>query len=381
MMATVSLHNLSKTYAGKIAAVRGLSLDINDGEFMVIVGPSGCGKTTTLRLIAGLEQPTSGEVVIGDRVVNALPPRDRDIAMVFQSYALYPHMSVYRNMAFALKLRGIDRAEIDRRVRDAASLLGITDLLNRRPHALSGGQRQRVAVGRAIVRHPACFLYDEPLSNLDVTLRHQMRTELKRLHHRLRTTTIYVTHDQEEAMTLGERVAVMAEGEQQQCAPPMTIYHEPANRCVAGFVGTPAMNFLDGRLTSEQDQLYLESVTDKLPLPWRVDELATGCMGHNVVLGLRPESLRPVAALETAPLRMTVQLVEPLGDRMDVSGITPGNQQLVARLPSTLRCKPGDVLPLEVRAVGMHLFAPGPIGQRLTRSGTRNLATDREMRT
>jgi multiple sugar transport system ATP-binding protein len=243
-MAAITIENVEKTFAGGVQAVRRVSLRVNDGEFLVLVGPSGCGKTTLLRMIAGLDEATGGTISIGDRAVNDLPPAERDLAMVFQNYALYPHMTVRRNMAFALELRKVARAEIDRRVGETAETLGLRDLLERRPKELSGGQRQRVALGRAIVRQPLAFLFDEPLSNLDARLRIQMRAELKRLHRRLRTTSIYVTHDQEEAMTLGDRVVVMKDGAIQQVGRPLDVYERPANRFVAGFMGMPPMNLL-----------------------------------------------------------------------------------------------------------------------------------------
>jgi multiple sugar transport system ATP-binding protein len=250
-MAEVILENVTKVFPGGTVAVEEFSLNIRDQEFIVLVGPSGCGKSTTLRMVAGLEEATRGTIRIGNRVVNDVPPKDRDIAMVFQNYALYPHMTVYKNMAFGLRLRRFPKAEIDRRVREAAKILGIEELMDRKPRALSGGQRQRVAVGRAIVRQPQAFLFDEPLSNLDAKLRVEMRAELKRLHHRLKTTVIYVTHDQAEAMTLGDRVVVMNAGRVQQVAPPLVVYDFPVNRFVAGFLGTPAMNFIPGRLVAQ----------------------------------------------------------------------------------------------------------------------------------
>ncbi len=255
-MAQVTLQNIFKCYDGKTNAVDNLNLEIRDGEFMVLVGPSGCGKTTTMRMVAGLEEITDGTISIGERVVNNVPPKDRDIAMVFQNYALYPHMSVYDNMAFGLKLRRLPRADIDRRIQDAAGLLGITDYLQRKPKALSGGQRQRVALGRAIVREPQVFLMDEPLSNLDAKLRVQTRSELIKLHRRLGVTTIYVTHDQVEAMTMGSRIAVLKDGVLQQCDTPMAVYAHPVNLFVAGFIGTPSMNFLPASLRRAKDGVY-----------------------------------------------------------------------------------------------------------------------------
>src|SRR5512146_1035827 len=257
-MAQVILERVSKVYPGNVQAVDNVTLEVADREFVVLVGPSGCGKSTTLRMIAGLEEITAGSIRIGDRVVNDVPPKNRDIAMVFQNYALYPHMTVYKNMAFGLKLRRMPRAQIQQRVMEAARILDIEHLLDRKPKALSGGQRQRVAVGRAIVREPAAFLFDEPLSNLDAKLRVTTRAELKRLHHRLKTTTIYVTHDQEEAMTLGDRIVVMRDGLIQQADTPLRTYNEPTNRFVAGFIGMPPMNFFDGAIKLVDDKLVFE---------------------------------------------------------------------------------------------------------------------------
>src|SRR5215210_6065497 len=267
-MGQVVIRSLNKKY-DEVHAVKDVNLEIHDKEFMVLVGPSGCGKTTTLRMIAGLETITSGEVMIGDTVVNELPPMDRDIAMVFQNYALYPHMSVYDNMAFGLKMRKFGREDIRRRVQDAAEILGIGDYLHRKPRQLSGGQRQRVALGRAIVRHPRVFLFDEPLSKLDAKLRVQMRVELRKLHERLGTTAVYVTHDQVEAMTLGDRVVVMRDGWVQQVGDPLELYNEPANRFVAGFIGSPAMNFANVRIGAENGSLWATSdgIRLKVPVP------------------------------------------------------------------------------------------------------------------
>src|SRR5579859_4085589 len=265
-MARVLIRNLNKFY-DDFHAVKDVNLEIRDKEFVVLVGPSGCGKTTTLRMVAGLESISSGQVLIGDTVVNDLAPMDRDIAMVFQNYALYPHMSVYDNMAFGLKMRKVDRGDIRKRVQEAADILGIHDLLARKPRQLSGGQRQRVALGRAIVRHPQVFLFDEPLSNLDAKLRVQMRVELKKLHERLGTTAIYVTHDQVEAMTLGDRVVVMRDGRVQQVGDPMELYNQPANRFVAGFIGSPAMNFAGVRIAAENGSLWAKSEDLRIRVP------------------------------------------------------------------------------------------------------------------
>src|SRR6516225_5277573 len=300
-MARVLLRNLNKMFDG-VHAVKDVNLEIRDKEFLVLVGPSGCGKTTTLRMVAGLESITSGEVLIGETVVNDLPPMDRDIAMVFQNYALYPHMSVYDNMAFGLKMRKFERAEIATRVQGAAEILGIQNLLARKPRQLSGGQRQRVALGRAIVRHPRVFLFDEPLSNLDAKLRVQMRVELKKLHLRLGTTAVYVTHDQVEAMTLGDRVVVMKEGWVQQVGEPLELYNRPANKFVAGFIGSPAMNFAtvrmtdgDGRVTARNDGMAIE-------VPSAQAERLRAHIGEHLTLGIRPEDLHVAGDADPAGL-------------------------------------------------------------------------------
>jgi len=310
-MAEVAFDQVVKEFPGGTVALDELTLTIDDGEFMILVGPSGCGKTTALRLVAGLEKATSGSIAIGGRVMNDLTPRERDIAMVFQNYALYPHMTVYRNLAFGLKQRKTPAQEVDRRVREISSMLGLEDLLKRRPAQLSGGQRQRVAMGRALVREPSVFLLDEPLSNLDAKLRVQMRAELKRLHARLGITTIYVTHDQVEAMTLGDRIAVMSEGRLQQLGDPQEVYDRPANLFVAGFIGSPPMNLL--RATSSGGEVVAGD------LRMRLDGLADG----DVVVGLRPECLGPAGdGLPSIELR--VEVVEPLGDEVLVHGTVQG---------------------------------------------------------
>ena len=370
-MAEVVLEGVSKVFPGGVQAVRNMDLAIRDEEFIVLVGPSGCGKSTTLRMVAGLEEITSGTVRIGERVVNDVPPKDRDIAMVFQNYALYPHMTVYRNMAFALKLRKFAGREIDRRVRHAAEVLGIEELLDRKPKALSGGQRQRVAVGRAIVRQPAAFLFDEPLSNLDAKLRVEMRAELKRLHRRLQTTTIYVTHDQEEAMTLGDRIVVMKDGQVQQCGPPLEVYDRPANRFVAGFVGTPPMNFFEGRLAGKDGGVYFDEGTASLLLP---DELSgalasAGRADGEAVLGVRPEALglsgegRFAGKDNELPVR--VGLVEPLGEKMDLYAETDAHPHIVARVDAQSGLTAGQTARLFVDVRRAHVFEPGPAGVNL----------------
>jgi multiple sugar transport system ATP-binding protein len=312
-MAEVRLVNLTKTF-WPVQVLKGLNLTIPDGEFVVLLGPSGCGKTTTLRLIAGLEETTSGEIYIGNRKVNDLPPKERDIAMVFQSYALYPHMTVYDNMAFGLRLHGVPRQEIDKRVREAAEMLELTPLLNRRPRALSGGQRQRVAVGRAIVRNPKVFLMDEPLSNLDAKLRVQTRVELSKLHMKLGVTTIYVTHDQMEAMTLGNLVVVMNEGIVQQVGTPSQVYDQPANKFVAGFVGSPPMNFFQADIDGE-DELFFQMASFRLPVLPIHREALMPYRGKEVVFGIRPEDINMGSSDKgiRVPIKAKVDVLEMLG--------------------------------------------------------------------
>ncbi len=372
-MARVTLSEVTKVYPGGLKAVDRLNLEIADRELVVLVGPSGCGKSTTLRMVAGLEEISSGTVAIDGRTVNETPPKDRDIAMVFQNYALYPHMTVYKNMAFSLKLRrrelGLSRADIDRKVREAATLLGIADLLERKPKALSGGQRQRVAVGRAIVRSPKAFLFDEPLSNLDAKLRVEMRGELKRLQRRLQTTTVYVTHDQEEAMTLGDRVVVMKDGLVQQCDQPLAVYEWPVNRFVAGFIGSPAMSFLEGRLARSNGHLMFEHGTCRLLLDGRFRESAGACVGSKMVLGIRPEAcslMTPADGSAGARLKVRITLVEPLGDRKDVHMATSGGGQVVGRVDSRAPVREGEEIELCVDLQRAHLFEPGDLGRNVT---------------
>ncbi len=298
-MAQVMMKDLNKKY-DEVHAVKDVNLHIRDKEFMVLVGPSGCGKSTTLRMVAGLEEISAGEIVIGERVVNDLPPKDRDIAMVFQNYALYPHMTVYDNMAFGLKMRKFPKPEIEKRVKDAAEILGIQELLKRKPRQLSGGQRQRVAVGRAIVRHPQVFLFDEPLSNLDAKLRVQMRVELKRLHDRLETTAIYVTHDQVEAMTLGDRVVVMKDGWIQQVGEPLELYGRPANRFVAGFIGSPAMNFAEVAINEVNGDLWAETSGLRVKIPPDRAARLRPYKGQPVTMGVRPEDLHVSSGADAA---------------------------------------------------------------------------------
>ncbi|MCW5745762.1 MAG: sn-glycerol-3-phosphate ABC transporter ATP-binding protein UgpC [Alphaproteobacteria bacterium] len=355
-MAQVVIRNLNKKF-DEVHAVKDVNLQINDKEFMVFVGPSGCGKTTTLRMVAGLESITSGEVLINDTVVNELPPMDRDIAMVFQNYALYPHMSVYDNMAFGLKMRKFDKAEIAQRVQEAADILDIGPLLKRKPRQLSGGQRQRVALGRAIVRHPQVFLFDEPLSNLDAKLRVQMRVELKKLHNRLGTTAIYVTHDQVEAMTLGDRVVVMKDGLVQQVGAPLELYNRPANRFVAGFIGSPAMNFLPVTLADTDGSLWAVGPEFRVKPPAAMAGRLRGHTGKAVLLGIRPEDLRVTNGADPADhtFEATVEVTEQLGSEI-LLDLTAGPAPMVASVEPTVTAKVGDRLRLAFNPDRLHVF-------------------------
>jgi len=346
-MATVCLKNVRKVFDATTVAVSGFSLEIDDGEFVVLVGPSGCGKSTTLRMIAGLEEPTHGEIFIDDILANPLPPKDRDIAMVFQNYALYPHMTVYENLAFGLKLRKMAKGEIDERVREAADILGIGDLLDRRPAALSGGQRQRVAVGRTIVRKPKVFLFDEPLSNLDAKLRAQMRTEISKLHTQLGATMIYVTHDQVEAMTMGDRLVVMDAGDIQQVGAPVDLYRNPTNRFVAGFIGSPAMNFVNGQVI-QSDGLIFEAGELRVHLSGRFDISE----GRYVTLGIRPEHIRCEAEGDVLAL---VDVVEPMGNETYVY-LRVDEKQITARLPGDQHPQVGELVGLAFDLDAIHLF-------------------------
>jgi ABC-type sugar transport system ATPase subunit len=359
-MASVTLNGVRKIYqqGGRdVVAVHGVDLQVADGEFVVLVGPSGCGKSTTLRMVAGLESITAGELSIGGRVVNDLPAKDRDIAMVFQSYALYPHMTAYDNMAFALKLRNTPKAEIDARVREAAAILGIEELLHRRPKEMSGGQRQRVAVGRAIVRKPQVFLFDEPLSNLDAKLRVQMRREIARLHRELGATMVYVTHDQVEAMTLGDRIVVMNAGRVQQVDTPMAVYDRPRNTFVAGFIGSPPIALIPGRLVRDGAPRF-ES-TDRalsLAVPRAWETLLAGGSARDVILGIRPEDIH-LANGDANAVRMRVDLVEPLGSEILLHA-SAGDAELTARLPPHLRPETGSEVALAFDESKLHFFDP-----------------------
>jgi len=355
-MARVLIRNLNKFY-DDFHAVNDVNLEIRDKEFVVLVGPSGCGKTTTLRMVAGLESISSGQVLIGDTVVNELPPMDRDIAMVFQNYALYPHMSVYDNMAFGLKMRKVDRAEIRKRVHDAADILGIRDYLARKPRQLSGGQRQRVALGRAIVRHPQVFLFDEPLSNLDAKLRVQMRVELKKLHSRLNTTAIYVTHDQVEAMTLGDRVVVMKGGLVQQVGEPLELYNTPVNRFVAGFLGSPAMNFAPVRLSNGKDGLRADNPGFGIDVPAEIRPRLQAYAGREVIMGIRPEDLQIANGSHPPGLCFDamVEVVERLGAEI-LLDLQVGEQTMVAAVEPSIRAKRGDKLRFALPPERLHFF-------------------------
>jgi len=358
-MASISLRGISKVYAGDVTAVSDCSLEINDKEFVVLVGPSGCGKSTTLRMIAGLEEISSGELYIGDRLVNDVQPKDRDIAMVFQNYALYPHMTVYKNMAFGLELRRMPKAEINDRVHEAAKILDIEHLLDRKPRALSGGERQRVALGRAMVRNPAVFLLDEPLSNLDAKLRASMRTELIKLHQRLETTFVYVTHDQTEAMTMGDRIVVLNKGLIQQVDAPQNLYDAPCNIFVAAFIGSPQMNFLDAQIGADERGFFLLVNDDKLYIPKSksVDSLKQ-YVGSMVKFGIRPEDISEDKALSQAEgstvIGVEVEVIELMGNEVYLY-LKYGDSQLTARVPPTAT-KQGDEIKVALNMEKIHLF-------------------------
>jgi multiple sugar transport system ATP-binding protein len=371
-MASVLLKDVVKVYENRLTVVDRFNLDIQDREFVVLVGPSGCGKSTTLRMIAGLEEITSGTIQIGAQVINDVPPKDRDIAMVFQSYALYPHMTVFDNMAFALKLRHVPKATIDEKVKKAAKALMIEHLLDRRPKALSGGQRQRVALGRAIVRDPKCFLFDEPLSNLDAKLRVEMRAEIKQLHQSLNATTVYVTHDQEEAMTLGDRVVVMHQGVVQQCASALEVYHHPKNRYVAGFLGSPPMSFFTGRLVEHAGSLCFDEGSARLRIADFAAPELRPMVGKEVVMGARPESMADQGHARfkthgnTLPMRIT--LVQQLGSKMDVHLTTAKQEKAIAQLDASAGMKAGETLDICFDMNRVHFFEPGEIGPKLYNS-------------
>jgi multiple sugar transport system ATP-binding protein len=379
-MATVRLENLRKEY-DDVVAVNGASTEIKDGEFVVLVGPSGCGKSTTLRMIAGLESITSGRLMIGDRLVNDVPPKDRDVAMVFQNYALYPHMTAYDNMAFGLKMRHFDQEEIDERVRRAADILSVEDILDRKPEALSGGQRQRVAVGRAIVREPEVFLFDEPLSNLDAKLRVQMRTEISKIHSQLDATMIYVTHDQTEAMTMGDRIVVLRDGRIQQIDTPLNLYNDPANRFVAGFIGSPSMNLIDGVLESNPEVHFrAENGAFRLPIQdqWFQDYCTAGSTDQ-VVLGIRPEDLYAAEGKYvdgvTANVSVTIDVVEPMGNEIILYTHAEGlDDSIIARIAPQNLPDPGHTLELSFDLSKLHLFS-GANGEKISKQEPVRMAT------
>jgi multiple sugar transport system ATP-binding protein len=382
-MARVIFQNVTKLYGGNpIPAVSDLSMDVEDQEFLVLVGPSGCGKSTAMRMVAGLEEISSGQIIIGDRVVNDLPPKDRDVAMVFQSYALYPHMSVYDNLAYPLKLRKVPKTERDQRVREAARILDIEQFLDRKPKALSGGQRQRVALGRAIVRNADVFLMDEPLSNLDAKLRVQTRAELIKLHERVNTTTIYVTHDQVEAMTMGDRIAVLSLGVLQQLDTPENLYAYPANKFVAGFIGSPAMNFVDVALEAQDGKVVARTPGFTMQAPPGKDKALAQYIGQTITLGVRPEHLVELSRLPGAipgmAIPVTIDIVEQLGNesfvyllnrpngRRDDQGLElteieaprEGSTLLTARMAPDLQLRRGDRIEVSALPENLHFFDP-----------------------
>jgi len=361
-MATVTFNHVTKKF-GDFTAVKDFHYHIDDKEFVVLVGPSGCGKSTSLRMLAGLEKITEGTIEIGGRVVNQVHPKDRDIAMVFQNYALYPHMTVYRNMAFGLQLRRFQKSEIDRRVHEAAEILEISELLNRKPRELSGGQRQRVAVGRAIVRKPAVFLFDEPLSNLDAKLRVQMRGEILKLHHRLQTTIIYVTHDQIEAMTMGSKIVIMNDGKIMQAGKPIDVYDNPDNLFVAGFIGSPAMNFLEAELVEKEGSLWVDGGSFRLPVPPSRAGHYAPHRGQQCFFGIRPEHLYDRDFIkEYDPrnvIKARVELIEPVGSFV-ILQILLGNATVVAQVDSHTRATLGKEIELVADMEKLHLFSIDP---------------------
>ena len=363
-MAQLVVENISKKF-GLVEAVKDLSFNVEDKEFVVLIGPSGCGKSTTLNLIAGLEELTSGNLYIGGKRVNDLHPKDRDIAMVFQNYALYPHMNVYKNMAFGLNMRGYGKPEIDKRIHDAARILGIQDLLARRPKELSGGQRQRVAVGRAIVRNPAVFLFDEPLSNLDAKLRVQMREEISKLHSKLQSTIVYVTHDQVEAMTMATRIVLLKDGVCHQIGSPMDLYNRPVNKFVAGFIGTPPMNIINARIQSRDSALYVITENFELQIPQVFAKAYERLNGPEILFGLRPENINDMnfSANEKTDkgspfckVSLEVDNVETLGSHIQLALKCPGGK-LMAIVDSRIRVKPHETIKLLFNMEKMHLFA------------------------
>jgi multiple sugar transport system ATP-binding protein len=359
-MASISLQNVTKVFERHTTAVSHLTLEVRDGEFLVLVGPSGCGKTTILRLIAGLESPTSGEIRLAGRSIADVTPRNRNVAMVFQDGVLYPHLSVWANLAFPLRLRGLSRKEVKRRVGEVVGMLGLADLVHRKPAALSGGQRQRVALGRAIVRTPAAFLFDEPLSSVDPALRTTLRAEIKALHRRLHTTTLYVTHDQSEAMALGERVAVLREGQIQQVGRPTDIYDRPVNRFVAGFFGTPPMNFLEGHIRFQNGTDFVDLAGGTVSLPASLSLPSMESEEKLVVMGVRPHelALEPAAGQEDNVLSGRVCLLEPFGARTDVHVIFPSGEKCIISAPPHVSCRIEEEVRVRVDSNRLHLFRP-----------------------
>src|SRR5512136_409125 len=366
-MAKVILEGVSKIF-GTVQAVKNFNLTVEDKEFAILVGPSGCGKSTALRMVAGLEEPTGGTIYIGERSVTDLPPKDRDIAMVFQEYALYPHMSVYKNMAFGLKLRKFPKEEIDQRVKEASEILGIQTLLERKPKQLSGGQRQRVAVGRAIVRKPAVFLFDEPLSNLDAKLRVQMRAELSKLHDRLETTMIYVTHDQVEAMTMGTKIVVMKDGFIQLVGAPLEVYNYPVNMFVAGFIGSPVMNFIPCRVLSKDGHLFIDAEAFQLPIPENKISVYQRLAGSEAILGIRPndiyDRLYSPEHLKGNAIRAVVDVIEPLGSESHLN-VTAGKHNLVVVVSTQTTVRMHQEIELDLALDKMHVFKKDPPDPRI----------------
>ena len=354
-MASITLKNIKKTYEDGVTVIDDLNLEFNDKEFIILVGPSGCGKSTTLRMIAGLEEITDGELYIGDRLVNDVSPKDRDIAMVFQSYALYPHMSVYKNMAFGLKNRKIPKEEIDKKVRTAAKMLDIEGFLNRKPRALSGGQRQRVALGRAMVREPSVFLLDEPLSNLDAKLRTEMRSRISMLHKELQTTFVYVTHDQTEAMTMADRIVVMRSGEIMQFDTPQMLYHHPKNMFVAGFIGSPQMNFIECKIEKEKYNYFALFGDYKIQLPDRMNEFMIIYENKSIILGIRPEDLTLTNGNDKNTISLYIDIAEMTGADCILYGELCG-KKFVANVPSNNEIKSDSKCYLKINTEMLHLF-------------------------
>ncbi len=359
-MASVRLENVTKVFDKSVIAAKDVNIEIKDKEFMVLVGPSGCGKSTTLRMIAGLEEITGGEIYIGDKLINDVPPKDRDIAMVFQNYALYPHMTVYQNMAFGLKLRKFPKKDIEQRVNEAAEILEIKDLLNRKPKALSGGQRQRVAVGRAIVRKPKVFLFDEPLSNLDAKLRVQMRTEISKLHNRLETTMIYVTHDQMEAMTMGDRIVVMKDGFVHQIDTPLNLYNHPINKFVAGFIGSPSMNFMIGVVRNDSSFIFDEGRL-QLQIPEKFHHQLSTYMNKQIIFGIRPEDIYQAGfapgIMSYSKANSLLEVVEPMGNEIFLY-LNSGNHQFIARVNTSETPTIGRHIDIVFNMEKGHFFEP-----------------------